>query len=313
MKRQHGLLAVIILLVAVVLTGCGKGGAYKTALSLYESGNYNEAAVKFTELGDYENSKEMVKVCKYEAAKQLLDVGEYDAALKSFTDLGDYDRSSEYAAECKYQIMRQEYSAVFEALDGNVWYFNGGADTILNEIRFNQDKATISQVYFDGNGKHDNGSQEHSFTVDDQSIVVELSSGDSMKIAYQTADGSIKLGTNEYYTLQEIDAGMQGYWKERHSQTILGMRTSGEANIYFDHGHVKSESASLAAGGSNGEYYYYGPYEGSYSLNFGGLDTDLFKGNEWFFNIVNGEVTVLHYDRVCKPTNEFPGANGYSF
>ena len=219
MKRKLCLLMSLMLMATLLLTGCGKGGDYKKAMSMYENGQYEEAAVKFTELGDYENSKEMVKTCKYEAAKAVFEGGDYEAAKKLFADLGDYENSAKYVTECDYNIatalfdagdyeaaiaiyetitdyndsaakiqaankelMYQKYGTVLTALNGNTWFFNGGSDTILNGISFTESDATIAQVYFDGNGKHDNGSNTYSYVVDDNNIIITMADRSEMEI-----------------------------------------------------------------------------------------------------------------------------------
>ena len=195
----------MLLIAAVILTGCGKGGDYKKAMSMYENGQFEEAAEKFTELGDYENSQDMVMTCRYEAARTLFDAGKYEEAKKAFAELGDYENSANYVSECDYstasslleagdyegaiaifesipdfkdsqekirsankELMIQKYGPVLQALNGKTWLFNGGSNTILNKISFTDEEAEIAQVSYDGNGKHDNGSNTFAFTVDDK-------------------------------------------------------------------------------------------------------------------------------------------------
>ena len=200
-----------------------------------------------------------------------------------------------------------------KAVEGCTWYFNGGDDTILNSISFSADFATISQVCFDGNGKHDNGSYQYTYTVDPENIVVALSDGSSLTIPYKLVGETISVGNGEYYTIDEVDVAIQGCWNYRDSSVILGEKCVSDHSILFENGNVISESASLAFGATNGEYYYYGPYEGTYTLNLGGITTSMYKGNEWFFNIIDGEVVILHYGHVCKPSAGLPGEYGYSF
>lgn len=350
MKKRWYVLLSLVLVMALMLTGCGKGGDYKKAMTMYENGQYEEAAMKFTELGDYENSKEMVKTCNYEAAKVLFDGGSFEDAKKAFAELGDYENSAKYVKDCDYnmatalydagdyeaaiaiyetisdyndsaakiqaankELMYKNFGDVLTALDGNTWFFNGGSDTILNGISFSGEEATIAQVYFDGNGKHDNGSNTYAYIVDDKNVVVTMADGTELEISYTLANGEVTLGEKEYFSLQEVEAGIQGYWNMRNSSTVLGMKTVTDKSIYFNNGKVVSENASLAYGSTSGEYYYYGPYEGSYTLNFGGLDTDMSHGSEWFFNIVDGKVVVINYDHVCKPADKLPGEKGYKF
>lgn len=207
----------------------------------------------------------------------------------------------------------KDYSEVKTALAEGTWYFNGGSDTVLNNISFSEEEATIGQVYYDGNGKHDNGSAAYSYALDDENITVTMADENELKIPYTLDNGAVKLGSGDYYIIEEIDAGLQGYWKMRKSEVLLGMKSENEKNIYINDGKVISEKASLAMGSDSGEYYYYGPYEGTYTLNFGGFDTDMSHGNEWFFNIIDGKVTLLNYDTVCTPSDKLPGENGYSF
>lgn len=351
MKKRICLSLCVILTAAAVLTGCGKGGEYKKAMSMYENGLYEEAAAKFTELGDYEDSQDMVTACNYESARALFDAGDYEAAKKAFAGLGEYEKSADYVTECDYnlasalldagdyegavavfetipdfkdsqekiksanrQLMIQKYGPVLEALEGRTWVFNGGSDTILNGISFEGEEARISQVYYDGNGKHDNGTNACAFTVDDKNILITMTDGSEMEIPYTMDGNELSLEKDKYFTMDQIEEGIQGYWNNRSSfRDIFGKKSSSEHNICFDNGKVSSESATEASGGAPGEYYYYGPDTGSYTLNFGGIDTEMPHGNDWFYNIIDGKVTILHYDKVCTPYDHFPGENGYNF
>ena len=57
----------------------------------------------FAELGDYENSAEMVKVCKYTHAAKLVEAKDYASAKAIFVELGEYADSANFARECTYQ------------------------------------------------------------------------------------------------------------------------------------------------------------------------------------------------------------------
>jgi hypothetical protein len=213
------------------------------------------------------------------------------------------------SAEASLALLKE----VAAALDGCTWYFNGGSDTTLNRISFSGTEATIAQVYFDGNGKHDNGENDYDFRVDSANISVTLADGSSLDIPYNINGENVTIGSGDYYTIEEIDAAIQGCWNMRNSETFFGMKTVTDKSISFDNGKVVSEQASLANGSTSGDYYYYGPYEGTYTLNFGGLDTEMYRGGEWFFNIIDGTVTILNYDHICSPSDGLPGENGYSF
>ncbi len=76
-------------MMCLMLAGCDSS-QYKKTTSLYKAGEYEAATAIFEELGDYENSPEMVKVCQYTYAAQLLQNKDYDAEKDIFNRLGDY-------------------------------------------------------------------------------------------------------------------------------------------------------------------------------------------------------------------------------
>ena len=198
---------------------------------------------------------------------------------------------------------REEYADVFAAISKNTWLFNGGDDSILNYIDFKESKAAVGQVYFDGNGRHDNGVKEYDYSISDSSITV-TTDGSTLDIPYSLDGENVSLGDGKYLSLDQVEKGLQGYWK--YSYNSFGQQ---EGYLLVDNGTLESESAAEAAGSSG--YYYYGPYEGSYKLGIGCFETDMFKGSSWFYSIIDGAPVVLKYDHVCVPADGFPGEDGY--
>lgn len=114
---------------------------YNSAVELQENKNYSEAIIKYEELGDYEDTQERIKECKYQnalllieaedfsgakgllnelkgyntdietklqicdysIAKKYLEKGTYDKAEELFKSLGDYGDSKEMITECSYR------------------------------------------------------------------------------------------------------------------------------------------------------------------------------------------------------------------
>ncbi len=313
MKKQLAMLTALMLAALMLLTGCGKKDDYKNAMTLYDNGQYQEAAEIFSKLGNFEDSPAMANVCWYEAAKALFDAESYEDARGIFVNLGDYESSADYVDKCDHKLMLQQYADVFKLLDGETWFFSGEINSVLNGITFSADSATVAQVWFDGNGKHESSSNDCPFTIDDKNITVTTADGSDMTIAYTVSGSGITLGQNEYFSTKDVDAALQGYWKCRNTSYVLGHFATSEHNIYINNGKMTSESASEAYGYNDGSYYYYGPYEGTYTIGFGGFETDMYHGNEWFFTINDGEILLLHYDHACEPTNKLPGEDGYSF
>ena len=345
-KWMAGILALVMV---VSLTGCDSSD-YKKATSLYDEGKYEEAAAMFAELGDYENSAEMVNVCKYTQAAKLLEEKEYEAAKAIFVELGDYADSVDFSKECSYQhaealltegnyeeavaiyesipgyldaedkitackkeIMYAQYGEVIQLMTEGTWFYESDAELSVNRISFTQDAAVISQISYTGNGKSISEETSFSYLVDASNIIVSLADGSEHVIPYAVDNGMLKLGHNDYYTIEEVDAELQGYWTSRESDKILGISTSSEYKISIDHGVIKYENAAKAYGGRNGEYYYYGPHEGTYTITAYGLNADVRNGLLFGFGIVDGKVTLIRATHVCVPGSGLKGEKGYSF
>lgn len=99
--RKIGILLLAVLLI-ISLTAC-KSDDYKEAMELYVNREYDAALAMFTELGDYEDSINMVTRCRYAQAHVLLSDGKYEEARMIFEELGDYEDSAENVRECYYQ------------------------------------------------------------------------------------------------------------------------------------------------------------------------------------------------------------------
>lgn len=88
--------AVIILLVISTLKFVIPGINYNKAVELMNNGKYQEAIAKFTELGDYKDSKEMCKEVTYRYAIDLCEKGELLLSLNEFMKVYSYKDSMEY-------------------------------------------------------------------------------------------------------------------------------------------------------------------------------------------------------------------------
>lgn len=136
------------------LVGCDSRD-YDEAMTLYGQDKFDEARAIFVELGDYENSQDMVKKCDYGMAKELVNAGEYDAAIEIFTMLGDYEDSIELAAKCQLGRAVELYDS--GDIDGAVKLLaeiqeNSDATNVLHQIMFDQvelytDELTIATDY----------------------------------------------------------------------------------------------------------------------------------------------------------------------
>lgn len=202
------------------------------------------------------------------------------------------------------------YDKVKEILDGETFYYNGGSDTSLNGLIFSGSKVIIKNVYYDGNGKHDGVENEYEYTIDKEKITIN--NGD-LVVSYQYDGEKITLDDGvTYFREDEIYQQLKGYWNLKTSNYILGKIYKSQYNVYINDNKITYEYAALAYNTQHG-YYYYGPYSGEYKLNFGGFDSSIRNGDNFFFNIIDNKVALLHFDGVFTESDGFPGEYGYIF
>lgn len=99
---------------------------YANANAALKDGNYDEAELLFTVLGDYRDSAKKLNECKYQSAADLLESGEFDMAQRAFERLGKYSNSREMVLQCQYQKAQSLFEsgdhdsakALFKALNG---------------------------------------------------------------------------------------------------------------------------------------------------------------------------------------------------
>lgn len=99
---------------------------YNNAMSLFESGKYDEAYSAFKELGDYSNASEMLPEVRYQKACSYLEQQKFEEAIDIFVSLKDYNSSSEKVTESKYQyalwlLDNEDYDkalTIFSFIDG---------------------------------------------------------------------------------------------------------------------------------------------------------------------------------------------------
>lgn len=200
------------------------------------------------------------------------------------------------------------------ALMAEPWFANGGSDTTLNALTFGEDEVTITQLVFDGNGRHVNAENAMPYTLDESGLTITLLDGSVMELTCAASGNRLVLGDGEYLSATQVDEGLQGYWVyyDRES-TPLFPNHAADFHVHFEDGMMAYEHANISAIDYN-EYFYYGPYEGEYTLGLGAFETDIKNGDVFSFNIIDGSPVLLRYSDVFTPTDEgFPGRYGYRF
>lgn len=97
---------------------------YKTALNNLENNHLRDAYDEFTELGDYEKSKEYAMECQYRLAKRSYERGEYRIAIDTYTVLKGYKDVDKILEKVKNLIVvlsaasDENTPAVWDVTDG---------------------------------------------------------------------------------------------------------------------------------------------------------------------------------------------------
>lgn len=208
-----------------------------------------------------------------------------------------------------------EFGDVVQLLEKGVWFFNGGSDATVNRLEFKKNRAAICQIYTDGNGQHMGDDTQFSYTLDEENITIQLADGSELVIPYDIDGGALTIGNNEYLTPEQIEADLQGYWgfREKYTNPLLDTTSEHEYIVYINKGAIKYEYAAKAYGGSNGEYYYYGPHEGTYTVDDRGLTVNVTNNYQFAFNIVDGKAVMVRCGVLMSPATGFKGEYGYSF
>lgn len=208
-----------------------------------------------------------------------------------------------------------EFADVVQQLEKGVWFFNGGSDATVNRLEFKKNRAAICQIYTDGNGQHMGDDTQFSYTLDEENITIQLADGSELVIPYNIDGEALTIGNNEYLTPEQIEADLQGYWglRKKDTDTPWGAPSEHEYIVYINKGTIKYEYAAKAYGGSNGEYYYYGPHNGTYTVDERGLTVNVTNNYQFAFNIVDGKAVMVRCGVLMSPATGFKGEYGYSF
>lgn len=114
--RKQFLKIAIILVVVTALIFCGYVAYnsiikpymdYVEAQSMLSSGQYDEAALAFTKLGEYSNSPEKVLEAKYKKAVELYNNGNINSAIQIFSSLGNYLDAQERYKKIQYELAQK--------------------------------------------------------------------------------------------------------------------------------------------------------------------------------------------------------------
>ncbi len=144
------------------------------------------------------------------------------------------------------------------ALMAEPWFANGGSDTTLNALTFGEDEVTITQLVFDGNGRHVNAENAMPYTLDESGLTITLLDGSALELTCAASGNRLVLGDGEYLSATQVDEGLQGYWVYYDRESIpLFPNHAADFHVHFEDGMMAYEHANISAFDYN-EFFYWG-------------------------------------------------------
>lgn len=146
------------LCIGLLLCGCFNSDQkdYEAAKELYSAKKYQEAYNKFTELGEYEDARELASESAYLWGQEKFKTGAYEEAIDIFSKLGNYRDSKDLILQC-------EYFKVVSMIDSSKYE---DAKNAIGELRAKMDVTELTKQcdYAEGVSLFNN--KDYSATVD---------------------------------------------------------------------------------------------------------------------------------------------------
>ena len=94
---------ILIILILIAVPAILRRNRYNEYIQLYNNMDYDDARDGFDSLGDYNLSREYVKLCDYNIAKRNISNGNYDEAISILESLEGYSDSAELIKDAYYK------------------------------------------------------------------------------------------------------------------------------------------------------------------------------------------------------------------
>lgn len=249
------ILVVLIVAAVIISNSVKKSNAYEFALSLVESGQYEDAIEQFAALGDYKDSAEQIRMIEttvleeqrakaYADAIALLEAKKYSEAYAAFEALGDYKDSTDYLEKCsKVYVLLSKSSS-----NGEITYEY--ADGVLI-------KETVVGKSSDGIGfqgfnfaKGTSGTAEYKYDAAGNCVEIRVYNDDGklIKVTMREYDnaGNISKETTELPLHDDVDTYIYTYDDNGNMTLRLWYQNlTGTGDVYSKHSYEYDEHNQL--------------------------------------------------------------------
>lgn len=105
------IVAAILITTKLIIPAVEDSNAYKAAAAMQAEGAYLDAEQAFLDMGDYKDSADRAKECRYFHAQALCVSGDYAGAIAVWEELGSYSDSTQRAADALTEWKEADYQA----------------------------------------------------------------------------------------------------------------------------------------------------------------------------------------------------------
>lgn len=201
-----------------------------------------------------------------------------------------------------------------EALAAHTWYVTDSSYNACNTLRFQGDKVKLVHSFVDGNGVHEQAEVTGSVHFKDGVISLDFgSSAKSIEIPYSFDNEVLTLDSQQCLSEEQVMAQLQGAWTYTDRGYVYGTAIAEEHNLVIDGKNIEMEYAAKARPGTGYDYFFYGPYSGSFELGNGSIVSDMEHSNSLFFRVKDGGVELFNYTHQFSAGSGLVGQDGYSF
>lgn len=245
----------LIVAAVIISNSVKKSNAYEFALSLVESGQYEDAIKHFTALGDYKDSAEQIRIIEttileeqkakaYADAIALMEAGKYGEAYAAFEALGSYKDSAEYLEKCsKVYVLLSKSSA-----NGEITYeYADGVLVKETVVGKSSDGIGFQGFNFD---KGSSGIAEYKYDSDGNCIEIRVynDAGKLIKVTTREYDsnGNITKETQEMPLHDDVDTFIYAYDDNGNVTLRLWYQNlTGTGDVYSKHSYEYDEHNQL--------------------------------------------------------------------
>ena len=165
-KKRNILIATCLVLIVVTVV-VGKfvlipALDYRNAVKLMEQGEYEEAIVAFTAMGDYRDSAAQIEACEigildreYNAAAALMAQGSYEEAITAFAALNGHRDSAQQIQACETAIQDVRYDAAVALMEEGSYEEAITAFTALDGHRDSKEQIYLCAESLIAQGKYE--------------------------------------------------------------------------------------------------------------------------------------------------------------